>query len=102
MAARLMSLILKFLSTDSSMVFIRSEIIDVELSQNSVIAMNGLLYDPLTCVVETQLLDDVISLSLNAARSTDVTSELGIMLISGLHFGSRRSGPWKNNDESLD
>jgi hypothetical protein len=72
-AARLMSLLLKLQSTEASMSLIRSEILDVELSKNSVIALNGLLYDPPDALLEPSLLQEILSLSLSAAQSYNVT-----------------------------
>jgi len=53
------------------MAFICSEIIDTELSKTSVIALNGFLHDPPTSILD-RILDEVLSMSLNAATSADV------------------------------
>lgn len=71
MTVRLMSLILKFLSGESAMAFICSEIIDADLSRTSVIALNGFLHDPPSSILN-RIVDEVLSMTLNAATSTDV------------------------------
>ena len=71
MTVRLMSLVLKYLSAESAMAFICAEIIDAELSRTSVIALNGFLHDPSTSILD-RILDEVLSMALNAATSTDV------------------------------
>jgi hypothetical protein len=76
MAVRLMSLVLKFLSTGSAIAFIRSEIIDVELSRTSVIALNGFLHDPPASLLNIEILDEISDLSLKAAVSTDVNTQI--------------------------
>ena len=71
MTVRLMSLVLKFLSAESAVAFICSEIIDVELSRTSVIALNGFLHDPPASILD-RILDEILTMTLNAATSTDV------------------------------
>ena len=71
MTIRLMSLVLKFLSAESAMAFICSEIIDAELSQTSAVALNGFLHDPPASILD-RILDEVMNMALNAATSADV------------------------------
>ena len=71
-AVHLMILILRFLSAESSIAFICSEIIDIDLSKNSIIALNGFLYDPSASILD-RVLDEVLSLTLKAAESTNVS-----------------------------
>ena len=73
-AARLMSLLMKFQSAESTVAMVCSEIIDVEPSKNSVVALNGVLFDPPSSIVEGQMLQEMINSSLNAAQSTDVAT----------------------------
>ena len=73
---RLMSLLLKILSTEAAISLIQVEILDPALSKNSVIALNGLLYDILPSIIESPLMPEILSLSLQAAKSTDVRPSL--------------------------
>ena len=68
-----MSLVLKYMSDDAAMALVRAEILDVEISHNSVIALNGLLYDPPTSFPHESL-DEILDVSLNAALSRDVSA----------------------------
>lgn len=72
-----MSLLLKLQSTESSIALIHSEILDVELSKNSVVALNGLLDDPPDALLEPSLLQEILSLSLSAAQNYNVIIFLG-------------------------
>jgi hypothetical protein len=74
-AARLMSLVLKVQPQDVAISFVRSEILDVETSKNSMVALNGILYDPAPVVLES-VLEEILDLSLNSAQSTDVSSAI--------------------------
>src|SRR5271170_1791446 len=99
--ARLMQLLLKFQTAEATVAIICLEIIDVELSKNSVVALNGVLRDPPSSIVQGQMLQEMITLSLSAARSTDVSSNTNRELISGLYFGGRHSGTREDYDKQL-
>jgi len=99
--ARLMQLLFKFQTAEATVAIICSEIIDVELSKNSVVALNGVLRDPPSSIVQGQMLQEMITLSLSAARSTDVYSYTDRELMSGLYFGGRHSGYWEDYDKPL-
>jgi hypothetical protein len=71
MASRLMSLILKYQSADSAKELIDSAILDIEPSKNSVIALNGLLYDP-PSILDEEVMQKIVAVALNAAQSTEV------------------------------
>ena len=73
-----MSLVLKFLSKESTLAFVRSEIINAELSRTSIIALNGFLHDPSASILNIEVLDEVLDLSLKAAVNTDVISPLSV------------------------
>lgn len=68
-----MSLLLKYMSNDSALALVRTEILDTEISQNTVTALNGLLYNPPTSLLKESL-DEILDVSLNAALSRDVRS----------------------------
>jgi hypothetical protein len=98
---RLMSLLMKFQTAEATVAMVCSEIIDVEPSKNSVVALNGALLDPPSSIVQGQMLQEMITLSLSASRSTDVTSHRGRELMSGLYFGGRHSGHREDYDKQL-
>ena len=75
-----MSMVLKFLSKESALAFVRSEIINVELSRTSIIALNGFLHDPSASILNIDVLNEVMDLSLKAALSTDVVFPLSLYL----------------------
>jgi len=72
-AVRLMSWLMKFQTAEATVAMVCSEIIDTELSKNSVVALNGVLVDPPSSIVEGQMLQEMLTLSLSAAKSTDVS-----------------------------
>jgi hypothetical protein len=72
MVVRLMSLLLKLQSTEAAVSLIRSEILDVDLSKNSVLALNGVLLDPPVSILEQKVMRDILSLAVDAAWSADV------------------------------
>lgn len=55
---------------------IQLEVLDPVLSKTSVIALNGVLYEIQASIIESPLLSDLVALSLQAARSTDVSPSL--------------------------
>jgi hypothetical protein len=69
---RLMSLLMKFQPAESSVAMVCSEIIDVEPSKNSVVALNGVLFDPPSSILEGQMFQELVNFALSAAQSTDV------------------------------
>jgi hypothetical protein len=71
-AARLMSLSLKFQSDDTALTFIRTHILDPEPSRNSLVALNALLFDPVKVLFDSSTLQEIWTLSLNASQNTDV------------------------------
>jgi len=91
-AARLLPLILKLQSAESSLSLIRSEILDVELTKNSVVALNGILFDPTPSVLDSDVLQEILSPSLTAAQSTDVSSMVCLCL--SYRMLSRRQEFW--------
>jgi|SRR5277367_455490 len=97
----LMSLLMKFQTAEANVAVTCADIIDVELSKNSVVALNGVLLDPPSSIVQGQMLREMINLSLGAARSTDVYSYTDRELMSGLYFGGRHSGYWEDYDKPL-
>ena len=58
------------------MSLIRSEILDSQLSKNSVVALNSLLFDPPACVLDMSVMQEITEVSLNAAQNTDVRAYL--------------------------
>jgi hypothetical protein len=70
-----MSLLLKYMSHDSALELVHAEILDAEISQNSAIALNGLLYDPPTALLRESI-DEILDVSLNAALNRDVCALL--------------------------
>jgi len=64
---------MKFQTAEATVAMVCSEIIDTELSKNSVVALNGVLVDPPSSIVEGQMLQEMLTLSLSAAKSTDVS-----------------------------
>ena len=101
-AVHLMSLLMKFQTAEATVAIVCSEIIDVELSKNSVVALNGILLEPPSSIVEGQMLQEMITLSLSAAQSTDVSPVSTRKLISGLYFGVGHSSSGKDYDKYLD
>jgi len=97
-AVRLMSLLLNIQSEESAVAFICSEILDADLSRNSIIALNGLLFEPPSTISSTGVMEGIIEVAINAAKSTDVRSYL-IYLIAGLDFRGRYPCNWKDYDE---
>jgi hypothetical protein len=67
-----MSLLLKLQSADAAMTLIRSEILDAELSKNSVVALNALLFEPPEWVLDLSVMQEITEVSVNAAQNTDV------------------------------
>jgi hypothetical protein len=73
-AVRLMSLLLNIQSANSSLALVRAQILDIELSKNSVVALNGLLHDPPVAVLSPPIMEEIATRAVTAAQSTDVCS----------------------------
>jgi hypothetical protein len=54
------------------MTLIRSEILDAELSKNSVVALNALLFDPPEWVLDLSVMQEITEVSVNAAQNIEV------------------------------
>lgn len=79
---RLMSLVLKLQSSESAMNYIRAQILDADASRNSIIALNAILFDPPACILDAEVIEEIVSLSLLASQSADDSiSEAGILAI---------------------
>jgi hypothetical protein len=66
-----MSLLLKYLKEQAASQLLQTDILEAEITQNSVTALNGLLYDPPTAILNGSL-DEILDVSLNAALSREV------------------------------
>ena len=97
--SRLMSLLMKYQSAEATVAMVCSEIIDVELSKNSVVALNSALLDPPSSIVEGQMLQEMLNLSLNAAQGADVRLTHNQKFMSGLYLRGGHSGDWKDHDQ---
>jgi hypothetical protein len=69
--AYLMSLLLKYLNEQTASRLLQTDILEAEITQNSVTALNGLLNDPPTAILNGSL-DEILDVSLNAALSREV------------------------------
>jgi hypothetical protein len=98
---RLMSLLLKIQSNESSIAVVRAEVLDAKLSKKSMVAMNGVLYDPPTSILGQDIMPEIVSHAINAAQDTDVHFYLDMLTIE-LDLRTRRTGHWKNNDNRQD
>jgi hypothetical protein len=82
MSVRLMSLVLKFESSEPALNYIQSEILEVEPSRISMVALNAILFDPPTCLLDPGVIQKIVGLALSASQSTDDSiSEAGILAI---------------------
>jgi len=96
-----MSLVLKHMSGDAAMALVRAEILDADISHNSVIALNGLLYDPPISVLHESL-DEILDVSLNAALSRDVCTWWILHLTPGFDIRERDHCTWENYHQRVD
>ena len=80
-----MSLLMKVQPVDSVRTFIRFSILDGGVSRNSVVALNALVLDPPNSLLDGELVQEIVSSGITAAKDTDV-SLIRVTLMSGFHF----------------
>jgi hypothetical protein len=84
---------MKVQPADSVRTFIRFSILDGGVSRNSVVALNALVLDPPNSLLDGELVQEIVSSGITAAKDTDV-SPIRVTLILGFHFrvGDTASG----------
>jgi len=95
---RLMSLLMKVQPADWVRTFIQSTLLDGGISKNSVAALNALVLDPPTSLLDTEMVQEIISSGIKAAQDTDVVP-IYIALTSGCYFRIRDPSSWEDIDE---